>query len=46
MADALWAQEYAALPGVRLIRVDPSRHFIMADQPARLAQIVDQFLAD
>lgn len=44
--DALWAREYAALPGVRLIRVDGSRHFIMADQPARLAEIVDTFLAD
>jgi pimeloyl-ACP methyl ester carboxylesterase len=46
MADALWSREYAALPGVRLIRVDDSRHFIMADQPARFAAIVDQFLAD
>lgn len=46
MADALWAQEYAALPGARLIRIDDSRHFIMADQPERLAEIVDQFLAD
>jgi len=46
MADALWSREYAALPGVRLIRVDGSRHFIMADQPARFAAIVDQFLAD
>ena len=46
MADALWGREYAALPGVRLIRVDGSRHFIMADQPGRFAAIVDQFLAD
>jgi pimeloyl-[acyl-carrier protein] methyl ester esterase len=46
MADALWAREYATLPGVRLVRVDGSRHFIMADQPERLAAIVDQFLAD
>lgn len=45
MADALWQREYAALPGVRLIRVDDSRHFIMSDQPARFAQIMDQFLA-
>ena len=45
-ADALWGREYAALPGVRLIRVDGSRHFIMADQPARCADLVDQFLAD
>ncbi len=46
MADALWAREYASLPGVKLIRVDDSRHFIMADQPARFAEIVDEFLAD
>jgi len=46
MADGVWSREYAALPGVRLVRVDGSRHFIMADQPARFAGIVDEFLAD
>jgi pimeloyl-ACP methyl ester carboxylesterase len=46
MADAMWQREYAALPGVTLIRVDDSRHFIMADQPQRLAELVDRFLAD
>lgn len=46
MARALWEREYATLPGVRLVRVDGSRHFIMADQPERFAGIVDQFLAD
>ena len=46
MADGVWGREYATLPGVRLIRVDGSRHFITADQPARFAAIVDQFLAD
>lgn len=46
MADALWQREYAGLPGVTLIRVDDSRHFIMADQPARFSQIVDRFLAE
>jgi pimeloyl-ACP methyl ester carboxylesterase len=46
MADTLWSREYASLPGVRLVRVDGSRHFIMADQPARFAAVVDQFLAD
>ena len=45
-ADALWGREYAALPGVKLVRVDGTRHFIMADQPARFAELVDQFLAD
>jgi len=46
MADALWAREYAGLPGVRLVRIDGARHFVMADQPARFAGVVDQFLAD
>ena len=45
-ADALWGREYAALPGVKLVRVDGTRHFIMADQPARFAELVDEFLAD
>lgn len=46
MADGLWGREYAALPGVKLVRVDGSRHFIMADQPERFAELVDGFLAD
>jgi pimeloyl-ACP methyl ester carboxylesterase len=46
MADAMWTAEYAGLPGVKLVRVDGSRHFIMADQPARFAELVDQFLAE
>jgi len=46
MADALWQREYATLPGVTLIRVDDSRHFIMADQPERFSEIVDRFLAE
>ncbi len=45
-ADLVWGHEYATLPGVRLIRVDDSRHFIMSDQPARFAALMDQFLAD
>ena len=44
MAQGLWEREYAALPGVKLIRVDVSRHFIMADQPERFAELVDEFL--
>lgn len=46
MADAMWAGEYAGLPGVRLVRVDGSRHFIMADQPERMAEQIDAFLAE
>lgn len=45
-ADAVWGREYAPLPGVRLTRVDGSRHFIMADQPAKFAELVDQFLGE
>ncbi len=44
MAQALWEREYAPLPGVKVIRVDASRHFIMADQPARFDELVDEFL--
>lgn len=46
IADALWTREYSALPGVKLVRVDDSRHFIMADQPARFAERLDAFLAE
>ena len=46
MADGLWGREYAALPGVKLLRVDDARHFIMMDQPERLGVLVDEFLAD
>jgi pimeloyl-[acyl-carrier protein] methyl ester esterase len=45
VADTVWGREYATLPGVRLIRVDDSRHFIMSDQPAKFAELTDQFLA-
>lgn len=44
MADATWSREYAGLAGVKLIRVDDSRHFIMSDQPARFMALVDDFL--
>ena len=44
MAQAVWEREYATLPGVTLVRVDDSRHFIMADQPERFAELVDAFL--
>ena len=43
-ADALWDREYAPLPGVKLVRIDASRHFIMADQPERFAEQVEAFL--
>ena len=46
MADAMWAREWAGLPGVTLRRVDGSRHFIMSDQPGAFAALVDAFLAE
>ena len=46
MADAVWSRDYAALPRVKLVRVDGSRHFIMADQPERFAELVDAFLGE
>lgn len=44
MAQALWTREYSTLPAVKLIGVDGSRHFIMADQPERFDELVDDFL--
>lgn len=44
LADAMWTREYASLPGVKLVRVDGSRHFIMADQPERFMELVGEFL--
>jgi pimeloyl-[acyl-carrier protein] methyl ester esterase len=41
---ALWTREYAALPGVKLVRVENSRHFVMADQPEAFAKAVEVFL--
>ena len=46
MADAMWAREYVDLPGVRLERVDGSRHFIMADQPEAFMALVRAFLSE
>ena len=42
----MWAREYADLPGVRLERVDGSRHFIMADQPEAFMALVRAFLSE
>ncbi|MEH0198418.1 alpha/beta hydrolase [Caulobacter sp. CCNWLY153] len=44
VVGALWMREYDALPGVKLVRVDSSRHFIMADQPEAFAKAVEGFL--
>lgn len=45
-ADQAWTSQYEPLPGAKLIRIDGSRHFIMADQPQRFAEALDAFLAD
>lgn len=44
VVGALWMREYDALPGVKLVRVENSRHFIMTDQPEVFAKAVDGFL--
>jgi pimeloyl-[acyl-carrier protein] methyl ester esterase len=43
--DELWSQGYRGLPGVKRVRVAGSLHFIMSDQPAAFARLVDGFLA-
>lgn len=43
--DATFARVYEGLPGLRLVRVDASYHFIMLDQPKRFAREVAMFLA-
>jgi pimeloyl-ACP methyl ester carboxylesterase len=42
--DTAMAGLYSSLPGVRLVRIDDSRHFIYWDQPARFVTEVDAFM--
>jgi pimeloyl-ACP methyl ester carboxylesterase len=42
--DALYHGAYAAMPNVKIVRVEDSRHFIMYDQPAKLDAAVEAFL--
>jgi pimeloyl-ACP methyl ester carboxylesterase len=44
MADGLYREAYKGLPGAKLVPVDNSEHFIMLDQPARFAEVVEAFL--
>lgn len=44
VVGALWMREYGDLPGVKLVRIENSRHFIMADQPEVFARAVEGFL--
>lgn len=43
--DAIYAQAYAGLPNVKLVRIDGAYHFLMLDQPERFAQETQAFLA-
>ena len=42
--DQRLAAMYAGLKGVKLVRIDDSRHFISLDQPARFASETEAFL--
>ena len=44
IADALYRDAYKSLPKARLVAVEGSEHFIMLDQPARVAEEVEAFL--
>ncbi len=44
-ADSWYAAVYAGLKGVKLVRIEPSFHFIMLDQPQVFEAEVDKFLA-
>jgi pimeloyl-ACP methyl ester carboxylesterase len=43
--NALYNGQYAALPGLTMVRIDDSRHFVMFDQPTRFETALDAFLA-
>jgi len=42
--DALYTGGYAAMPNLKLHRIDASRHFILYDQPAAFDAQVQAFL--
>ena len=44
ITDGIYRASFAALPGVRLKRIDDSAHFIMLDQPEQFAAEVNAFL--
>jgi len=44
MAAGLYGEAYKGLPGVKLVPVDGSEHFIMLDQPAKFDEAVEAFL--
>ena len=42
--DAVYQGAYKAMPNVKLVRVDDSRHFIMYDQPGKMDAEIENFL--
>ena len=44
VAGKLYGDAYKSLPGVKLVPIDNSEHFIMLDQPARFDDEVEAFL--
>lgn len=44
MADSVIGNAYRTMPNAKLVRVENSRHFIMADQPQRLSELIKAFL--
>jgi pimeloyl-ACP methyl ester carboxylesterase len=42
--DAVYREAYKAMPNVKLVRIDDSRHFIMYDQPVKFDAAVEGFL--
>ena len=43
--DALYHGQYSPIPGVNLVRIDDSKHFVMFDQPAKFDAALDAFLS-
>lgn len=41
---ALYGGQYAPLKSIKLVEIENSVHFIMFDQPARFAEVLDDFL--
>ncbi|TIX51005.1 alpha/beta fold hydrolase [Alteraurantiacibacter aquimixticola] len=46
IAREFYAGEYAALEGVRITPIGPSRHFIMLDVPEAFAEVLEEVLAE
>jgi len=42
--ETFWRSQYAGLKDAKFARIDDSYHFVMNDQPARFAEVIDDFL--